>query len=419
MPGGPFNVGTGGFPATFLTIQCGPLTVTSRSQLRSFVALSAAAVNALREFVPTATVTINCHNGPSISSTVLAAIATQADVVAMLTAYDRHLDLPHEGPAGPRGPAGEPGTPGAAGEPGGIGPAGAIGFTGPTGVLPTLGTPDFSSLIQSLLGSLASITRRDSGGFEGFTLPGLPPLPQAGATVLEAVGAGGTVNVPVVPGSTADPSGTKRPTFPDTRRERILETLRLLLPQILNEIAARRAQARRQELIDAQLAAFRAALAARNAQLQRERRAPTMPFGQSGFVGPTGSLLGPVVGGALGNLAGDAFEFLLKQLFPGDPAPPTTQPFPSLPAFPTLPQLPGQQPAFPVAPGIPGLQGGGAFGGACPQLFRPGASVLRESPMPWFPVQAPSGKWFFFGHLGKPTFSKLKTPRRHHHHSKR
>jgi len=119
-----------------------------------------------------------------------------------------------------------------------------------------------------------------------------------------------------------------------------------------------------------------------------------MPFGQSGFVGP----LGGGATGALVDLAISAGGAFLADRFGGGAV---TQ----LQAFPA------------TVPGIPGLQGGAPFvgGGACPPLFRGGVSA-RMSPVPWFPVQAPSGKWFFFGHLGRPTFSKLKSPRRHHHH---
>jgi len=122
-----------------------------------------------------------------------------------------------------------------------------------------------------------------------------------------------------------------------------------------------------------------------------------MPFGQSGAFFSAG---GGVNGGRdfLGDLLGAAGGFLTSQ-------------FSGL----TVPQGTGIAP-----PGIPGLQGGAPFvgGGACPPLFRGGVSA-RMSPVPWFPVQAPSGKWFFFGHLGRPTFSKLKSPRRHHHHSRK
>jgi len=122
-----------------------------------------------------------------------------------------------------------------------------------------------------------------------------------------------------------------------------------------------------------------------------------MPFGQSGSFLSAG---GGVNGGRdfIGDLIGAAGGFL-RQQFGAE-----IQPFPT----------PSQ------VPGIPGLQGGAPFvgGGACPPLFRGGVSA-RMSPVPWFPVQAPSGKWFFFGHLGRPTFSKLKSPRRHHHHARK
>jgi len=124
-----------------------------------------------------------------------------------------------------------------------------------------------------------------------------------------------------------------------------------------------------------------------------------MPFGQAGFAaGPAG-----ITGlSALADLAISAGGAFLADRFGGAPA---------LSAFPALP-----------APGIPGLQGGGAFGGggACPPLFRTGAPAgFSMRPVPWFPVQAPNGKWFFFGHLGTPTFSRLKARRRHHHHSRK
>jgi len=119
-----------------------------------------------------------------------------------------------------------------------------------------------------------------------------------------------------------------------------------------------------------------------------------MGFGQAGFVA------GPLGGGAIGALtdlaisAGGAF---LADRF-----------------GPTLPALQ----AFPSAPVQGPLLGGG--GGACPSLFRAGAPAgFSMRPVPWFPVQAPNGKWFFFGHLGSPTFSKLKGRRRHHHHSRK
>jgi len=116
-----------------------------------------------------------------------------------------------------------------------------------------------------------------------------------------------------------------------------------------------------------------------------------MPFGQSGAFLSAG---GGVNGGRdfLGDLIGNLGDFLGNRFGP------------------QLPQLPGPPMQ---GPGMFPTTGGGGAG--CPPLFR-GAPATRVSPVPWFPVQAPNGKWFFFGHLGRPTFSRLKSPRRHHHH---
>ncbi len=219
------------------------------------------------------------------------------------------------------------------------------------------------------------------------TIPPIPNVPGGGARVIP----GGTVNVPVVLGSTGDPTGIRRPTFPN---EENLSRAQQIGQIIRNILALRKAR----QTADKQRRAFEQFLAARLELL----RGAQMPFGQAGFVG------GPIGGGAIGALAdlaisaGGAF---LADRFGGGAA---------LQQFPQLPQAPG-------LPGIPGLQGGGAFGGggACPSLFRAGASVLRMSPVPWFPIQAPNGKWFFFGHLGAPSFSKLKGRRRHHHHARK
>ncbi len=260
---------------------------------------------------------------------------------------------------------------------------------------------EFGELLRTILGALGQLR----GGCEQ----------PAG---LEPVAIGGTVNVPVVPGSTADPRGTLRPTAAafvpkpppppppaparPTATQASVNIVRVLFDFLLRRRQAealRDAQKRQLELIAAAAAA---------------RRSPIMGFGQSSFVGPEN--LGNFGGGLAGGLLGGGIEFLLDRLFPPGPVFGVPVPTTQLPAFPTFPQLPGQQPAFPAAPGIPGLQGGGPFGNACPQLFRTGTGAMRVSPTPWFPVQAPDGKWFFFGHLGKPTFSKLKGRRKHHHH---
>jgi len=259
---------------------------------------------------------------------------------------------------------------------------GLVGPAGPQG--PAAAPVDIAAIIRAVTSVVGSFNREPT---TGRPLPGEPVLP------------GGTVNVPVVLGSTGDPRGKSRPKFPDDRQNEVevARQIGILIRQILAARAAQRAAERRAE----QNAAQRRLWANFFAQLQGGTQ--PMGFGQSGFVG-LGSGVGAGVTDLLVQLAGSVAGGLIGNRF-ADP----------------LPQLPGQQPAFPAAPGIPGLQGGGAFGGAgaCPSLFRAGAGPMRVSPVPWFPIQAPNGKWFFFGHLGTPTFSKLKGRRRHHHHSRK
>jgi len=215
--------------------------------------------------------------------------------------------------------------------------------------------------------------------------PAFPPIPAA----TEAVLPGGSVNVPVVLGSTGDPTGIRRPTFPNEEQLSRAQQIGQIISQLL---ALRKAR----QNADKQRRAFEQFLAAR---LELLRGGQQMPFGQAGFVGPLGG--GAI--GALTDLAISAGGAFLADRFGGGTA---------LQQFPQLPQVPG----------IPGLQGGGAFGGggACPPLFRTGAPAgFSMRPVPWFPVQAPNGKWFFFGHLGTPTFSRLKPRRRHHHHARK
>lgn len=387
MPGGPFNVGSGGFPASFLSIGCGLHLVANRTQLRVDAARSAAIVTELTVGFLSggsgSSVTLKCQTGPTITGRA-AVIAVHADLAQMLNAYDRHLDLPHAGPAGPIGPAGPAGPIGA------MGALGATGFTGPTGQLPTLGTPDFTSLLQTLAAALGSL-----GGRTPTTgrLPALPPLPTPTAPVLSRVAPGGTVNLPVVPGSTSDPSGTQVPDFPDTNRERLLEILRLLAPQIANEIAQRRAARRARALLRDQLSIFRAALAAREASLRRI----AMGFGQAGT---SLSLQAPARGGATPAGVGTGLLDVLIQLgtsVGGDLL--------SRLSLADDPEVQG-----PVAPNGETLEdllrksGGG--GGAATQcgLFRGGAAT-RMSSRPAAVVCLPdpiSGEARFFGHLGRP-----------------
>ncbi len=286
-------------------------------------------------------------------------------VKAAAAALLAHLEtMPHEGP---RGPAGQPG------------PAGPRGFAAE---FPTLGTPDFTTFLQTITATLGALGGREptTGRFPGFPAP----------IGLEPVLPGSTVNTPVVLGSTGDPGGVRRPKFPDeAQQDRAIQIGELLF----RFHALRRAR----QNADKQRRNQEKYLANRFELLRRA----AMPFGQSGSGfseggGPNGGR--DFIGGALS----DFFDWLARQL-PG-PGDPTRLPFP--------PNGGGAPPGN----GFPQLPGGG--GGGCPPLFR-GGMPARVSPVPWFPVQAPNGKWFFFGHLGRPSFSRLKKPRRHHHHRKR
>ncbi len=125
-----------------------------------------------------------------------------------------------------------------------------------------------------------------------------------------------------------------------------------------------------------------------------------MGFGQAGFAIGGGPLLSAGSSELIQALIGAGAGFLGSRFGEQVSMPPLTQPIAT-----QLTQGP--------------LMGFGG-GGGCPPLFRTGAPAgFSMRPVPWFPVQAPNGKWFFFGHLGRPTFSKLKSPRRHHHHPRK
>jgi len=258
-----------------------------------------------------------------------------------------------------------------------IGPPGLTGPPGPpgegTGVTGADALRTLSALLDQIRRARDEPTRLPSpSSFPPVGPP--PPLPPPGR-----VRPGGTVNVPVVLGSTGDPTGVQRPRFPDQEQLSRAQQIGQLIRQFL---ALRKAR----QNADKQRRAFEQFLL---------RRQP-VPFGQAGFSAGNGGrdLIGDIIG-AIGGIIGDRF------------APPGFGP-----GVPQLPGPPVQGPGtFPVVTG----PGGGSV---CPPLFRGGMST-RMSPVPWFPVQAPSGKWFFFGHLGRPTFSKLKSPRRHHHHSRK
>ncbi len=270
-----------------------------------------------------------------------------------------------------------------------IGPPGLTGPPGPPGPAPEGTGVSGAEALRTLSAILDSLRRaRDEPAFPApvsFPTTGPPaPAPPAGP-----VRPGGTVNVPVVLGSTGDPTGVRRPTFPNedqlTRAQQIGQIIRNLL-------ALRKAR----QNADKQRRAFEQYLAARLEILRRAQ----MPFGQAGTFQLSAG--GGVNGGRdfFGDLLSAAGGFLTQQFGRSQLVDPAQ--FPSAPP-----------------PGLPGLQGGPAFAGACPPLFRGGTMPMRVSPVPWFPVQAPNGKWFFFGHLGTPTFSRLKARRRHHHHSRK
>jgi len=246
-----------------------------------------------------------------------------------------------------------------------VGPPGPAGLPGP-GV-------DVGQLTGVIRDIVASLNRTPTTG---------RAAPQG---LGELVLPGGTVNQPVVLGSTGDPSGQRRPPFPDNRQREIeiARQVGILIRQILAARAQQRAFKRAEERNAAFLAWIRS--------LQGGQQ---VPFGQQGFQAGNGGR------DFISDLFGAAGGFLTQQFGPTQPG------LPQLPAPPV--QGPG---IFPTT----GLGGGGN----CPPLFRGGAPATRMSPVPWFPVQAPNGKWFFFGHLGVPKFSKLKSPRRHHHHSRK
>jgi len=206
--------------------------------------------------------------------------------------------------------------------------------------------------------------------FPPFPTPNIPPpLPPPPPRVAP----GGTVNVPRVLGATGDPAGVRRPRFPDQEQLGRAQQIGQIIAQLLGLRKAR-------QNADKQRRAFEQFLAARLDLIRRSQ----MGFGQSGFA-VSGPLIGAGAGELIQSLIGAGVGFLGERF--GQQA--AQLPALGLPAFPTGLQGP-----------LLGPQMGG--GGGCPPLFRAGAGAMRVSPVPWFPVQAPNGKWFFFGHLGRP-----------------
>lgn len=281
---------------------------------------------------------------------------------------------------------------GGAGGVGGIPDFPVTAFQEPSPLPGPSGGGDFNALLRTILGALGQLRARP-------TVRGLEP-----------VGIGGSVNVPVVRGSTADPTGTFRPTPtafgprpppppappppPSTQARNIaLQAVVDLLLRLRAERALKEAQRRAEQLQAQQLATLRALVAA-----QTERRAAIMPFGQSGFsaggggVGGGFDTLASVVS-ALAPIARDIFAPPPRDLRDIAPGGGIIQQPVGLPAA-LLRQVPGT---------LAGLGLGELFGGgdACPALFRGGAVRTRPASVVCVPDPA-TGEARFFGHLGKP-----------------
>ncbi len=386
-----------GFPFVWFFGPC-PITVPSEAEGRQ------GALNVLN---------VNCATLPNIPCTAGSSVTVPCEVAkAAALGLLAHLDLPH---AGPPGPAGETGATGAAGEPGAIGATGqagqpgavgAIGATGPAGFAetPQVGTTEFNTVLAQLLGAagqiLPGLLRSEQGD------PGLPGVPGVPGVVQIPILPGGTPNEPVTPGSSRDPGGQTRPSFPGDRCAPLLvETLKIT-GQLLAERAQRKAQDRQLEIINARLVALRDRnlLVQRIRALQELQRRQQMPFGQSGFsaVGAARGL-GDIAIGAAGTILGD----LLEQLFPtggGRTTMPVAQQFPQLPAPPSIPEA--------AAAAV-------ASGGAACSPFSPGRRTTATA-VRFQAVNPVTGRAVWFGPLGVPlAFSgdvsavrRLKTARK-------
>ncbi len=187
------------------------------------------------------------------------------------------LDMAVQGDPGPPGPKGDPGIAGPAGAMGSIGP---IGLTGLAGPMPTAGGAGWMDFLTSALGALQAIWPTSEAPSQ-LAIPPAPPLPiptSAMGTTLEVVTPGGTLDMPVIPGSREDPAGIYRPVFLDERYEQVLRELYRLW-QLWE---ARRFAAEQMEAAKETAEAQRQAWLAYYAAVMAARQGGTMPFGQSG-----------------------------------------------------------------------------------------------------------------------------------------
>lgn len=310
------------------------------------------------------------------------------------------------GPPGPAGPAGVAGVAGPAGVIGPIGPIGPIGLTGLAGPLPSPGEAGWIDFLTSALGALTALWPQ-AGDVETLAVPPVPPAPvpapppSAVGTTLEVVRAGGTIDMPVIPGSRDDPAGVWRPTFERERLEKLaVEAYRLwLLYQ------AREAQEDSQKQARLTMEAYeRAMMAYLMAVLAARRGGEAMPFGQmqlsadypdpNGFGYPGTDLwggIGDVAATIGGSLLADWLESMMGRM--AEPAPRA------------------QVPATRAPPTVTTAAASG--------LFR--TVTTRDVPIPEFSVIGPDGKCHTWLHA-RPKGWKINKcnvsgrRRRHHHH---
>lgn len=347
----------------------------------------------------------------------------EACVLAARTAWDDENVPGPQGPPGPRGPAGPAGPAGptgAIGETGAIGPIGPLGPIGLTGPMPLPGEAGWMDFLGAALGALKAIWPSDGTTVTTITaMP--PPIPDAPAPrppptetggSLEVITPGGSIDMPVIPGSRDDPGGVMRPIFADDRLQAIAaELYRLWLmyeAQRQQEKSHKQAQETYKAMERAWLAYYAAVLAA-------QQGGAAMPFGQMAFQAPPMPTVGGGdsgfwsgvldVGAALGGtMLADWLEDILGGNGQEQPRQPRQQ------------QQPSWQPQFaPTPPGAPATIAGQAGAG----FFT--STVARIVPRTEISMIGPEGKthtWLY----ARPKGWKINRcnvsgrRRRHHHH---
>lgn len=381
-------------------------------------------------------------------------VALIDDVVAAV------IPLLPPGPVGPIGPTGaigatgDIGLTGLQGLQGLLGPIGLQGLQGLIGLLGPRGPRGFPGTLQlprvgtefaTLLSILAVQVGRllQSGSRERSSLPARPqpvPVPAVRQVQLERVAPGGTLQDPVITGSTADPRGALRPVFrgfgplgapppvpppppppppppappipPATSaRARLLALLPILLRLLIAERQRRAArdQARRIREIS---------LARRDAFLSLERSigrllGGRMGFGQAGFFGGLAGGITDILGGL------QPFIPVAQQLISPGRAPTVLPGFPG-PGLATQPAaLFGGDTSLLDLLGFGGGAGAVTAPGVAGGLFRP--TMSRIVPVNEFAMIGPDGKCHTWLHATPKGWKINKSNvmgrrRRHHHH---